>query len=282
MKIALCVEYDGRDFCGWQWQPKRCSVQEALENAVSYVAAERVSLVCAGRTDAGVHAVAQVVHFESHAKREMRSWVMGCNSRLPPTIRILWARSVEPDFHARCSAIARHYRYLILNRAVHSAHQHGLMTWCYEPLDADLMLAGSRVLIGEHDFSSFRAQSCQSTSPRRRIYHIGVARDTDRIAIDVIGNAFLHHMVRNIVGVLIEIGAGRRRPEWTEKVLRAKDRRSGGVTARPDGLYLAGIHYPDAFGLPGYPIFAILPGNLQRYQPPAVQPGGNRPGFETR
>ncbi len=265
MKVALGVEYDGRDFCGWQWQPDRRSVQETLEKAVSSVADVRVSLVCAGRTDAGVHACQQVVHFESRAKREMVSWVMGCNSRLPPSVRILWAHPVDGNFHARSSAIARYYRYVILNRAVHSAHYHGLVTWCYRPLHVAPMILGSRILIGEHDFTSFRAQSCQSNSPRRRLYHIGISREEERIVIDVVGNAFLHHMVRNIVGVLIEIGAGEKPPEWTEQVLRAKDRKLAGVTAPPDGLYLAGIYYPENFRLPRHAMFDILPAGVQRY-----------------
>ncbi|MGR9106963.1 MAG: tRNA pseudouridine(38-40) synthase TruA [Gammaproteobacteria bacterium] len=269
MKIALGLEYDGRDFSGWQWQPHRRSVQETLEKAVSFVAGERISVVCAGRTDAGVHALEQIVHFECRAERASRSWVMGCNSRLPPSIRILWATPVEADFHARSSAIARHYRYVILNRLVHSAHYHGLVTWCYRPLDIEAMVRGSRALIGEHDFTSFRAQSCQSRSPCRRLYHIGITRAGDRIVIDVVGNAFLHHMVRNIAGLLMEIGSGMRPPESSETVLQARDRKLAGVTALPDGLYLAGIYYPEEFQLPGHPhsMFAILPEGVQRYRP---------------
>lgn len=264
MKVALGLEYDGRDFSGWQWQPNRRSVQESLEKALSLVADEPIATVCAGRTDAGVHAGQQVVHFESRATRAMRSWVMGCNSCLTPGIRVLWACGVEQNFHARSSAIARYYRYVILNRAMHSAHYHGLMTWCYRPLEVEPIIKAARVLIGEHDFSSFRARSCQSNSPCRRLYHIGVKREEDRIVIDVVGNAFLHHMVRNIVGVFLEIGAGKKPPEWIEQVLRARNRNLAGVTAPPDGLYLAGIVYPENFGLPRHPMFDILPHGVQR------------------
>jgi tRNA pseudouridine38-40 synthase len=266
MKVALGLEYDGRDFCGWQYQPDRRSVQEMLEHALSFVADEKVSAVCAGRTDAGVHAVGQVAHFECRAIRRMHSWIMGCNSRLPRGIRVVWASPVSADFHARSSAIARFYRYKILNRPVHSAIHRGLVTWCYQPLDVEAMFLGSRILIGEHDFSSFRAQGCQSNSPCRRLYHIGVTREEEFIVIDVVGNAFLHHMVRNIAGLLMEIGAGKKPPGWTEEVLKARDRKIAGVTAPPDGLYLAGIYYPEVFQLPRHPMFDILPEGVQRYQ----------------
>ncbi len=266
MKVALGLEYDGRDFSGWQWQMNRRSVQETLEKALSFVADEPISTVCAGRTDAGVHACQQVVHFESRARRAMHSWVMGCNSRLTPSIRVLWARVVEQNFHARSSAIARYYRYVILNRAMHSAHSRRLMTWCYQPLAVEPMFEASRVLLGEHDFTSFRAGSCRSSSPCRRLYYIGVTREQERIVIDMVGNAFLHHMVRNIVGVLMEIGAGKKPSEWTAQVLQARDRNLAGVTAPPDGLYLAGIYYPDNFGLPRHPMFDILPQGVQRYE----------------
>ncbi len=266
MKVVLGLEYDGRDFCGWQWQPNCRSVQKTLENALSFVADEPVSAVCAGRTDAGVHALGQVVHFEARAERAVHSWIMGGNSRLPPSIRIVWARPVERNFHARSSAIARYYRYVILNRPVYSALYHGLMTWCHQPLNVESMIQASRVFIGEHDFTSFRAQACQSNSPCRRLYHIGIRREDERIVIDVVGNAFLYHMVRNIAGILIEIGAGKKPPGWTEQVLRAKDRKQAGVTAPPDGLYLAGIYYPENFRLPRHPMFDILPEGERRYQ----------------
>ncbi|MGH8551956.1 MAG: tRNA pseudouridine(38-40) synthase TruA [Methylococcales bacterium] len=265
MKIALGLEYNGRDYCGWQWQPNRHSVQGALEQALSFVADEAISAVCAGRTDAGVHASEQVVHFESHAQRAMHGWVLGANSRLAPDIRVLWARYMEQEFHARSSAIARYYRYVILNRPVQSAHYHGLMTWCYRPLVVEPMREASRVLIGEHDFTSFRARSCQSKSPCRRLYHISITKERDRVLIDVVGNAFLHHMVRNIAGLLMEIGARKKPPEWAEQVLLACDRNLAGVTAAPDGLYLAGIHYPEKFGLPRHPIFDVLPECAKRY-----------------
>lgn len=266
MKVVLGVEYDGRGFCGWQRQTAQCSVQAVLEEAVSRVANESVSVICAGRTDAGVHASQQVVHFESRADRAMYSWRLGCNSQLPKSIRIVWAQAVDQSFHARYSAIARYYRYVILNRPVHSAHDHGLVTWCYKPLNARRMLQGSRILIGKHDFTSFRARACNSTSPCRQLYHIGVTKHDERIMIDVVGNAFLHHMVRNIVGVLIEIGVGNKPPEWTEQVLMSRNRKAGAATASSEGLYLAGVYYPKHFKISCHPMFDLLPEGVQRIE----------------
>ena len=266
MKVALGVEYNGREFSGWQTQPGRPSVQESLERAVSLVANEEVGVVCAGRTDAGVHAGEQVVHFETSAQREDHAWRMGSNCRLPGSIRILWARRVPDEFHARYSAIARYYHYVILNRSTRSAHFNDLVTWCYKPLDVQRMSEASRCLIGDHDFTSFRAKSCQSRSPCRRLYQIAVRKDDDRVLVDVVGNAFLHHMIRNIVGVLMEIGTGKKAIAWSKEVLMARDRKAGGITAAPEGLYLAGIYYPEIFAIPRHPIFDILPSGIKRFE----------------
>lgn len=266
-RVALGVEYDGSNFSGWQWQQAQRNVQACLEEAVGKVAAVPVNVVCAGRTDAGVHALEQVVHFETEVRRPLRSWLLGGNANLPEDVRILWAKEVEPNFHARYSAIARFYRYTILNRPMKSALQRRQVTWCLPHLDEEKMQDAADLLVGDHDFSSFRAQGCQSKSPRRILYFIRVAREGERIHIDLSANAFLHHMVRNIAGVLMEVGAGRRSPEWAGELLALRDRKRGGVTAAPDGLYLGGVYYPESFGLPKHPIFAHLPPGLKRFEP---------------
>jgi len=263
-RIALGIEYDGSRFSGWQTQSHVRSVQACVEEAVTRVANVRVDVVCAGRTDAGVHATEQVAHFDTDAIREMRSWLMGINSNLPEDIRILWARETDQAFHARYCAIARLYRYVILNRPVRSALQPRQATWCFHPLDEARMQAGAAHLIGEHDFSSFRAQGCQSNSPWRILHFIRVSRQEDRIFLDVCGNAFLHHMVRNIAGVLMEVGRGKREPEWVGDLLMARDRSQGAVTAPPEGLYLSGILYPAEFEMARHALFDLLPEGTKR------------------
>ncbi|GAB6067098.1 tRNA pseudouridine(38-40) synthase TruA [Methylothermus subterraneus] len=266
MRIALKLEYDGRRYAGWQYQAHSPSIQEPVEAALSYVAAHPVQVVAAGRTDAGVHALEQIVHFDTQAARPERAWVQGANTRLPEDVRILWARPVEPSFHARTQALARWYRYRILNRPVAPALECGRVTWWYPPLNVERMRQGAAYLVGEHDFSSFRGPYCQSKSPYRRVYLLEVRRVEEEVWVDIIANAFLHHMVRNIVGVLLAIGSGQASPEWAEEVLRARDRRAGGVTAPADGLYLAGVLYPERFGLPRQPIFGRLPQDLRRVE----------------
>ena len=267
MRVALGVEYDGSGFAGWQRQSGRRTVQAEIEAALSRVADRSIRVICAGRTDAGVHATAQVVHFDTEVHRKTYSWLMGSNANLPEDCRVVWAREVEDSFHARASAIARHYRYVILNRGMASALQPRQMTCISRPLSIEAMREGALWLIGEHDFSSFRAQGCQSRSPRRFMHFIHVSRMGERVVIDVCANAFLHHMVRNIVGVLTDIGTGKHPPEWASEVLKARNRSLGGVTAPPDGLYFAGIHYPDAYGLPGHTIFEHLPADVRRFDP---------------
>ncbi|MDX1442389.1 MAG: tRNA pseudouridine(38-40) synthase TruA [Gammaproteobacteria bacterium] len=251
MRIAFGIEYDGSDYSGWQWQPHAKSVQETLEKAAAKVANHEVNLTCAGRTDAGVHALCQVAHFDTDADRSERSWVLGVNSNLPKSINILWARRMPDDFHARYSAIGRSYRYVILNRWTRSAIDADRVTWCYHRLDAERMHEAAQYLIGEHDFSSFRAVACQSKSPMRCVEEISVQRDGNRVVMHVRANAFLHHMVRNIAGVLMTIGKGDRPVEWVKEVLEARDREQGGVTAAPHGLYFLKAHYPEKFTLPG-------------------------------
>jgi len=264
-RIALGIEYDGSAFAGWQWQLGQRNVQACVEEAVGKVAAAPVNLLCAGRTDAGVHALEQVVHFDTEAVRSPRSWVMGVNANLPDDVRILWAKEMDPGFHARYSAIARFYRYVIINRPMRSALFRKQATWCFYPLDAARMQEAANHLIGHHDFSSFRAQGCQSKSPQRIMHFIRVRREEERVVIELSANAFLHHMVRNIAGVLMDIGTGKREPAWAGELLALRDRKQGGITAPADGLYLGGVYYPQEFGLPKHPVFELLPPDASRH-----------------
>lgn len=264
-RLVLGIEYDGSGFSGWQRQAHRRSIQQVLEAALSKVADRPVTVMCAGRTDAGVHALEQVVHFDTDVERHPSAWLLGGNSHLPDDVRILWVSNALGDFHARYSAIARFYRYIILNRPVKSALTRHQTTWCYAHLDAEKMHRAAQYLIGEHDFSSFRAQGCQSKSPRRAMYFIDVYREGDRVIIDISANAFLHHMVRNIAGVLIDIGAGKHTPDWAQELLAAKDRKLGGMTAPPEGLYLGAVYYPERYGIAKHPIFNKLPADAKRF-----------------
>ena len=264
-RIVLGIEYDGSAFFGWQHQSARRTVQDELEKALSKVANEPVTVICAGRTDAGVHAFEQVVHFDTRSERLMHAWLMGGNSYLPEDVRILWAHPATGDFHARYSAIARFYRYIILNRPMKSALLRRQVTWCYYPLDEAKMHRAAQHLIGDHDFSSFRAQGCQSKSPRRIMHFIDVYREQDKVVIDISANAFLHHMVRNIAGVLMEIGTGKQPVDWSRQLLAVRDREQGGVTAPPHGLYLGGVYYPEHYGIARHPVFAKLPPDARRF-----------------
>jgi tRNA pseudouridine38-40 synthase len=249
-RLAVGLEYDGGAYCGWQQQDDAASVQAALELALSRVADAPVATICAGRTDAGVHAREQVVHFDTEATRSTRAWVLGANSNLPRDISLRWALEVPAHFHARFSAQARSYRYLILNRATRSALAAGRALVAHQPLDAAAMQLGANWLIGEHDFSAFRSSECQARSPVRQLHSLRVARSGDWIAIDVTANAFLHHMVRNIVGLLLAIGQQRAAPERAREQLESRTRSSGEATAAAAGLYLWGVDYPGQFGLP--------------------------------
>lgn len=251
MRIALGVEYDGTDFRGWQVQQKGVrTVQGCLEGALSQVADHPVQVICAGRTDAGVHGAGQVVHFDTQAQRSLRSWILGGNSNLPDDISALWAQLMPETFHARFSALARRYRYVIFNRAFRSALHRQRATWLHRPIDVEPMQEAAQYLIGEHDFTSFRALECQAKSPVRTIYHLDVERDGDFVIVEVEANAFLHRMVRNIAGILMTIGMGTRPAAWARQVLEFRDRTLGGVTAPPEGLYLTHVHYPAEFSLP--------------------------------
>ncbi len=248
-RIALGLEYDGSNYHGWQRQSAVDSVQARLETALSKVADTPVSIVCAGRTDAGVHASHQVIHFDTTAERPDVAWLLGGVQSLPADISLLWARRVPAEFHARFSATARSYRYVLLNRATRSALHAGRVTLWRPALDAERMHAAAQCLVGEHDFTSFRAQDCQSHTPWRRIESVKIQRFGEYLALDITANAFLHHMVRNIVGTLLPVGAGKWPVESVKEILLARQREAAGMTAPPDGLYLAAVRYPEAFGI---------------------------------
>jgi tRNA pseudouridine38-40 synthase len=251
MRIAVGVEYDGSRFHGWQTQQEGIrTVQVAVEKALSSVADHPVVVHCAGRTDTGVHAHEQIIHFETDAIRLSKAWVMGGNVNLPDDVNILWAKQMPDHFHARFSALHRSYRYTILNRRTRSALLHGRATWIHRPLDAERMHEAGQVLIGTHDFTSYRAIGCQAKRPVRTVTHLEVSRHGEMVEIYIRANAFLHHMVRNIAGVLIAIGSGDEKKEWAREVLEHKDRTKGGMTAPPDGLYFERVEYEDEFQLP--------------------------------
>jgi tRNA pseudouridine38-40 synthase len=254
-RYAIGVEYDGGGFQGWQrltkpGLPDESTVQGVLESALSSVANEAVSTVCAGRTDAGVHGQCQVVHFDSAASRDPRAWVLGTTTRLPAAVSVRWCVPVEEAFNARFSAIARRYRYRILNRQVRPALGRQYLSWHWRPLDADAMHRAAQALLGEQDFSAFRSVQCQATHARRELQRIAVSRDGDIVTVEVQANAFLHHMVRNIVGSLLEVGSGERPGAWIAELLAGRDRTVAGPTAPPDGLTFIAPLYPRQWGLP--------------------------------
>lgn len=250
MRLALGVEYLGGSFAGWQRQDNQSTIQESLENALSKVADQPIQTICAGRTDAGVHAVGQVVHFDTSQNRPLHAWLIGTNTYLPKTIAIQWVKIVDENFHARFSAEARSYRYFIYNAPIASALMRSHVTWYRRPLDEHTMHQAAQYLLGEQDFSSFRSSQCESHSPMRCVESILVRRSGPFVVIEVIANAFLHHMVRNIVGVLLQVGCGDASHEWVKEVLLARDRRVAGKTAPPEGLYLYQVRYPDVYDFP--------------------------------
>ena len=250
MRFALGVEYDGGSFCGWQTQPSRCGVQDHLEAALAHIAGEPVGCVCAGRTDAGVHALEQVVHFDAPVTRPESAWVRGVNASLPAGLAVLWAFQVGDEFHARYSARSRCYRYVLLNHPVRPAVGHGRVGWFHAPLDVERMRAAAKRLEGEHDFSSFRSSECQARSPVRHVTSIAIERSGAYLIFEFRANAFLHHMVRNFMGVLIAVGKGRHDPAWVTEVMRARDRAAAAPTFEAAGLYLARVEYEPQWQLP--------------------------------
>jgi tRNA pseudouridine38-40 synthase len=251
VKIALGLEYDGSGFCGWQSQSAGCGIQDALEHALAEIAGEPIRVHAAGRTDTGVHALAQVVHFETAAVRPESAWVRGCNAFLPDSVSVLWACQVADDFHARFSAQGRHYRYLLLNHPVRPGLFAGKMGWFHTPLNLDLMREGANYLLGEHDFSAFRASGCQAKSPVRHLRRLTLERQGDMLIFDLSANGFLHHMVRNIVGCLVYVGKGKYPPAWIAELLQHADRTRSAPTFSPDGLYFSGAEYDPKWNLPG-------------------------------
>ena len=250
MRIALGLEYDGSSFCGWQTQTSGCAVQDHLEAALAHIAGERVATTCAGRTDAGVHALSQVVHFDTAVQRPASAWVRGVNASLPAGVAVLWAREVDAEFHARYAALERSYRYVLLNRAVRPAAANGRVGWFHLPLDVGSMRRAAEYLCGEHDFSAFRSSECQARSPVRELRRISIERHNEHIVFEFSANAFLHHMIRNLVGTLIYVGKGRHAPDWAAQVLESRDRSRAAPTFEAAGLYLASIAYDARWALP--------------------------------
>jgi tRNA pseudouridine38-40 synthase len=249
-RIALGLEYDGAAHAGWQSQHHRNTVQDHLEAAVSKVAGEPIRLACAGRTDAGVHALIQVAHFDVASRRPISAWVRGVNAHLPSSIGVRWACAVPEEFHARFKALSRHYVYVLHNHRSRPALFSGKVGWFHAPLDAEAMQAAAGYLVGEHDFSSFRSSLCQAKSAVKHLYALGVRRTNDTLWIHAHGSAFLHHMVRNIVGALVHIGKGAAPPEWMEGLRDRRDRTLAPPTFSPAGLYLRGVEYDPVWQLP--------------------------------
>jgi tRNA pseudouridine38-40 synthase len=249
-RIAALVEYDGTDYAGWQSQAHAASLQDAVQEAITFVAGEPIVPICAGRTDAGVHAIGQVIHFDTSAVRTPRAWVLGTNTKLPPAVALQWAGEVTPGFHARHSALRRIYRYYILNRSARSALQRVRAAWIHRALDAEAMHTAAQALLGEHDFSAFRSVECQSKTSRRRVESVVVQRTGDRVCLEIAANAYLHHMVRNIVGTLLEVQREADPFGAMTRILLGGERSLAGATAPAAGLYLWRVEYPAAYGIP--------------------------------
>ena len=261
-RIGCRIEYDGSRYSGWQSQPHLAvkTVQSTLEKGLAAVANTAVRVQCAGRTDSGVHGFVQVVHFDAPVERNAKAWVLGVNANLPADVRVHWAVPVAPDFHARFSALARRYRYVIANTPVRPALLTGQVSWQRRPLNHQAMHAAAQSILGERDFSAFRAASCQSKTPMRNVHSVAVSRRGDLVIVDIKANAFLHHMVRNIVGSLMAVGLGRQPPHWLGELMQGRDRALAAETAPADGLYLVDVEYPDHFGLPPSPYGPLLLG----------------------
>lgn len=262
MRIALGIEYDGSAYCGWQSQPDGCTVQDKLQFALSQIAGEVITVIAAGRTDTGVHAQEQVIHFDTTTVRPLTAWVRGTNALLPLGVAVLWAHAVDDEFHARFSAQARSYRYHLYCRPVRSALLHNKVGWFHQQLDIDAMREAAQYLLGEHDFSAFRAAACQAKSPIKTLIQLNIQQRDGLISLDLTANAFLHHMVRNIVGCLVYIGKGKHPPQWMKQVLDGRERSQAAPTFSPSGLYLHSVVYDAKWGLPQL--------DSQRKHPPLV------------
>lgn len=266
MRIVLGLEYDGTYFCGWQSQPSGCSIQDALESALSKIAQANIHVTVAGRTDAGVHATCQVVHFDTQAKRPLNAWIRGVNKFLPGSIAVLWASKLSDSFHARFSAQERCYLYLLLNHPVRAALYHGKVGWFHIPLNIEDMREAAQFLLGVHDFSAFRASECQAKSPVRNITKLEIIKLGDIVTFEIRANGFLQHMVRNIIGSLIYVGKGKYPPQWIQELLAGCDRTYAAPTFSAAGLYLGGISYDKKWKLPSFiepPVSAVLPRTIR-------------------
>lgn len=250
MRYACCVEYTGEGFFGFQTQIQEPTIQNSLEKAIEEIANHTVRITCCGRTDTGVNATAQVIHFDSKSIRSEYQWIMGINSNLPHGISVMWVKSVSKDFHARFSAIERSYRFRILNRWIRPAISRFEYTWEMNPLDEGKMHIAAQCLVGEHDFNAFRSSSCQSKVSVKTMYTVSVTRNKNIVELNISGSGFLHHMIRNIVGTLLPIGQGKKSIDFMAQVLESKDRTKAGVTAKPQGLTFTGVKYPKEFNLP--------------------------------
>ncbi len=250
MRIALGLEYDGFAFCGWQSQTQGCGIQDYLQRSLSEIAGHAVTVTTAARTDTGVHALLQVVHFDTTARRPLSAWKRGVNSLLPPSISVLWAQSVPEDFHARYSARQRHYRYILLNREARAGTQYGKVGWYHAPLSLSDMQIAAACLLGIHDFSAFRSSECQAATPVRHMHEVSIVQHHDYFVFAFSANAFLQHMIRNIVGCLIYAGSGKYPPEKLAEILASRDRTLAAPTFSPHGLYLYGISYDETWELP--------------------------------
>lgn len=259
MRLAIGVDFNGGAYRGWQTQQAGVrSVQETLEKAISHVADQAVTVIGAGRTDAGVHAAGMVAHFDTDALRSPRNWLLGVNTKLPDDIALRWITPVSDEFHARYKAVARRYRYVIFNHPIRSSLLAGMVTWHYHKLDMARMQAAAVYLLGVHDFTSFRAAACQSKKAVRDVQFLTLAQKGPLIVLDIQADGFLHHMVRNIVGVLMAVGQGKAEPTWVNEVLEARDRTLGGITAPADGLYFVDALYPPEFDLPKEPLGPVF------------------------
>jgi tRNA pseudouridine38-40 synthase len=265
MRIALGVEYDGASFSGWQTQPDGRGIQDFVERALAQIAGAPVATICAGRTDAGVHALDQVIHLDVGVDRPLTAWVRGVNRFLPPTVAVRWAQPVNDEFHARYSARRRRYDYWLVNTPVRSPLAHARAGWVFRPLSEDAMRQAAQHLIGRHDFSSFRSAECQAATPVREVHELTVQRSAHFVCVSITANAFLHHMVRNIIGALVYVGVGRQPAAWVRDVLHARDRGAGAPTFSAAGLYLARVEYDAAFALP-LPVDHAFPFNAHPNQ----------------
>ncbi|MGM1051963.1 MAG: tRNA pseudouridine(38-40) synthase TruA [Pseudomonadota bacterium] len=253
-RLAMGIEYDGSAYCGYQFLKHSPSVQAALEKALARVAGRPIRVHASGRTDSGVHATRQIIHFDPPVPRSQKAWVFGVNANLPRDIAVRWVKEVPESFHSRFKALARRYRYILLNQPSRPVLERANVTWCRDPLDADAMNRAAQALVGEHDFSSFRAAGCQSRTPWRHLHFIEVHRHGPLVVVDVQGNAFLHHMIRNIVGALMTVGRGDRGDDYISDLMALKDRTLGDITAPASGLHFVDSLYDDSWGLPREPL----------------------------